>query len=101
MKLSKALIKILDQQEESAKHLAGIIIRLKHHCTALPSWFTDKSADYYEGMLQGCYASTEAILHGTGNYKGFGSLNIDARVYDTKGCGQTLTTEYHRYFFNS
>jgi len=77
--MAKLPIKIaaLIQQvnDEQIPHQCSIIRRHKAGDESLPRWYTDKPVEYYEGLLDSCYAMIEQILHAYNAYAGFGFSN--------------------------
>ena len=71
---------IKDIQEDQVPHLFNIIKRMREGDTSIPTWISDKSEDYYEGLLYGSYTSVERILHEYGCYHGFQETE-KGRVY--------------------
>ena len=78
MKLSKTILAVIEQHQESIEHCARIAARSRVGCEYLPAWFSDKPAEYYDGMQQGACAAIEALLHAHRQYKGYNEVHIDA-----------------------
>ena len=60
---AKNLARLIQIQDEIVPHLAAIIKRRQENCPFLPRWFTDKSVDYYIGLLDSRYSQIEDYLH--------------------------------------
>lgn len=73
MKLPIKVKNLIEQVNgEQIPHLASIIRRRKADDESLPSWYTAKPVEYYEGLLQGAFTTIEQLLNAYNCYAGFG-----------------------------
>lgn len=71
MKLSKALVGVLQDLHEQQLSLSAVIARINVKCSNLPSWYQDKPVEYYEGVLDQVHSSISQLLTATNNYHGY------------------------------
>ncbi len=94
MKMSKTILAVIDQHQASIEHCARIAARSRAGCEYLPAWFTDKPAEYYDGLQQGACAAVEALLHAHNQYKGYNDATVEASpVASIK-----IPTTFNRYY---
>jgi len=83
-KLNKGMQALVIQaNDEQIPHLVSVIRRKQSKDLSLPHWYYNKPIAYYEGLLQGAYATIEQILMAHNQYKGYGVYQGDElhRVY--------------------
>jgi len=87
--MAKLPIKLKEQMErvqnESIPTIASHIARINAGCEHLPSWITNKTVDYYKGLLDGEYSMIERCLHAYNCYHGYmeadGSKKVGSKEY--------------------
>lgn len=88
-KISKRLDNFLVGLQQSIQTVALTKARVEANDPTLPSW--SKSADWYDGLLQGKIAALEGLLDDHGIYQGYNDITeTDAN------CGVQYT--YPHYF---
>lgn len=71
MKITKKCNELLIQSIEQYIHFCKIEARILNNCPNLPSWFKDKTAEYYQGCKNTSQGTIESILHLHNAYKGY------------------------------
>lgn len=84
MKLSKRLLKIVKQHQDTADHQACILARRQADCPYLPDWFKDKHDAWYEGNIAANYAALDTILMAHNCYNGFWYKDVVSEQFKVK-----------------
>lgn len=76
MALSASNRKIISGLEEQIEHLALTIARIQADCPNLPSWFTDKPVEWYQGALDITEGFMSTVLMANRVYSGFQEVTV-------------------------
>lgn len=71
MKITKTCNELLKRSIEQYIHFCKIEARINSDCPNLPSWFKDRSAEYYQGGKNAAQGTIETILHLHNAYQGY------------------------------
>ena len=81
---AKNLARLIQVQDEVVPHLAAVIKRRQENCPNLPNWFTEKSVDFYTGLLESRYSQIEDYLHDHNMYGGFNERTVKVPEHNTE-----------------
>ena len=79
MKLSKRVMKVIEERQQSAEWTAKIGARAESGDPTLPQHFTEdgRGASYYYGMRDGAHSVIESLLIAHGAYRGYSEMLCD------------------------